>query len=191
MKKIIISFFFLTMLVVNNPVSAVEQLMTKLFFDNWLKNATLPLDQSIIQLSEKYKLMERDIKELQEKIKTEIRVTIGRKTAYVNGRTVSLDVPPVVVNGRTMVPVRFVGEAFGASFSWDNAQRKATYQYGDLTIEIYADKKTAMINGKSISLDTAPVIIEGRTMVPLRFVGEHMGASVEWDDRSSTAIIHG
>ncbi len=191
MKKKIISLFLLFGLLFSYPLFAEEQLMTKLFFDNWLKNTTQPLEQRITQLKVTYAVLEKDIKEISELVKTEIKVIIGQKTAYIDGQTVNLDVAPVIINARTMVPVRFIGEAFGAEFFWDEATRKVTYAQGKSKIEIYVNKKIARVNGKNITLDTAPVIIEGRTLVPLRFVSEHMDGLVEWDGATQAVIIYG
>lgn len=191
MKKKILGLFLLFWVFFSCPLLAEEQLMTKLFFDSWLKSATQPLESQIIQLKTTYAALEKDIEEIRELIQTEIKVTIGQRTAYIDGQTVNLDVAPVIINGRTMVPVRFIGEAFGAEFFWDEATRKVTYLQGKNKIEIYVDKQLAAVNGRNITLDTAPVIIEGRTLVPLRFVSEHMDALVEWDGQTQTVIIHG
>lgn len=191
MKKKIVGLFLLFWVFFSCPLLAEEQLMTKMFFDNWLKNATRPLESNIMQLKTTYAAMEKDVEEIRKLMQTEIKVAIGQRTAYIDGQAVSLDVAPIIINGRTMVPVRFIGEAFGAEFLWDGATRKVTYLQGKNKIEIYVDKQLATVNGKNIILDTAPLILEGRTLVPLRFVSEHMDALVEWDGQTQTVMIHG
>lgn len=177
--------------VISFPLWAEEELMTKLFFDNWLQKTTQPLEQSITQLQAQYAGLTKEIAQLRDALTTEIKVVIGQKTAYLDGRTVSLDVAPLITNDRTMVPVRFIGEAFGASFAWDEATRKVTYLSEEGKIELYIGQKAAYINGKKITLDTAPLIVSGRTMVPLRFISEQLHALVEWDGQTRTVMIHG
>jgi hypothetical protein len=170
---------------------AEEQLMTKLFFDNYLQKSIQPLEQSISQLKQQYAAMEKELAQIKASLLTEIEVVIGQKTARIDGRTAQLDVAPLIINNRTMVPVRFIGEAFGASFAWDEATRKVTFQVRGREIVLFIDQKKARVNGSTVTLDTAPVIVNGRTLVPLRFVGEHMGATVDWDGATQTVKIAG
>jgi len=175
---------FLTM-----PLQAEEQLLTKIFFDNWLKTATTPLENQINSLRIALAEMEKSVRELKRQLVTEIKVTIGQNWALIDGEKVNLDVSPILNNNRTMVPVRFIGEAFGAEFAWDAEARKVTYTLDDVVIEVFIGKKTARLNGQAITLDAEPVIINGRTLVPLRFVGQYMGATFEWDGATQTATI--
>jgi hypothetical protein len=163
--------------------------MTKLFFDNWLHATTKPLEQQIDQLQTVLAEMDRTVKEIRSSLTTEIKVVIGQKKAWIDGNATALDVAPIINNNRTMVPVRFIGERFGAKFAWDETTRKVTYTLDSLTIELYIDKKTARVRGKEVTLDAPPFIVEGRTMVPLRFVGEYMEASFEWDGVTQTVTI--
>jgi len=177
------------LLLVSVPLWAEEQLMTKIFFDNWLKQSTAPLESQINILKDKLAGLNQSIREIQSQVVTEIKVTIGKKTALVDGRSVTLDVAPALRNDRTMLPVRFIGEIFGAQFTWDESTRKVTYTLEGTIIELTIDKRTATINGRSVTLDTAPVIVGGRTLVPLRFVGESMGADISWDGATQTVTV--
>lgn len=179
----------LVLLLAAMPLLAEEQLMTKIFFDNWLKNTTVPLELQITGLKNTLSGLEQTVAELKRQLVTEIKVTIGKNTALMDGRPVALEVPPILQNNRTMVPVRFIGEAFGAKFAWDDKSRKVTFTLDDVVIDLFIGKKTALLNGKSISLDTEPLIINGRTLVPLRFVGQYMGAEFQWDGTQQTATI--
>lgn len=190
MKKVLILAITILFLF-NLPLGASEELMTKLFFNNWLKSKTTPLEEHINGLKTTYGQMEEQVRSLRSQLVTEIRVTIGSKSALIDENQVALDVAPIISGaGRTMVPVRFIGEAFGAQFSWDEKTRKVTYQFEGTTIELFIDKKTAYLNKKAITLDVAPIIVSGRTLVPLRFVGEHMGATFDWNAQTQTAIIY-
>lgn len=180
---IIISFFF------GLPILAEEQLMTKHYFDNWLPVATAPLELQLQQLKTVLSEIDAAAKEISSYLTTEIKLIIGRLEAQIDGRTAKLDVAPTILNNRTMVPVRFIGEAFGAQFAWDEKTRKVTYTLGDLKIELYIDNKTASVNGRQVALEAPPYIVQGRTMVPLRFVGEYMEASFSWDSATRTVSI--
>ncbi|HEY3367538.1 MAG TPA: stalk domain-containing protein [Symbiobacteriaceae bacterium] len=123
---------------------------------------------------------------------TTIVLTIGQQVATVNGDTVQLDTAPVIdaASGRTFVPVRFVGETLGAYVGWDGTVRKVTYLTGDTRIELVIGQKIATVNGKSVTLDAAPYIdTNSRTMVPVRFVSEQLGATVSWDGTARTVTI--
>lgn len=93
-----------------------------------------------------------------------------------------------------MVPLRFIGEALSAKIDWDNAARKVTYQLGDLSAYFWIDKKEAMVKigstyQRTIPMDAAPVIKNGRTLVPVRYVGEILGAEVGWEASTRTVSI--
>jgi len=120
-----------------------------------------------------------------------IVLNVGKKTGEVNAKTVNLDVAPFIhkKTGRTMVPLRFIGEALGAKVDWNNAERKVTYTLYGRTIELWIDKSTALVNGDPVVVDPAPYIVSGRTVVPLRFVSENLGAAVEWESKTQRITI--
>jgi len=131
---------------------------------------------------------------LNQKKKIVIKMTIGRKGLLVNGRFKDTDVPPIIKNDRTILPVRFVAEALGAKVGWDGKTRKVTIILNEKTIEMYIGKSTAYINGKPVQIDpnnpkVTPVIINSRTFIPVRFVAEAFGAQVEWDNYTRTVTI--
>lgn len=107
----------------------------------------------------------------------------------LNGEKLSFDVPPIIENGRTLVPLRSVFEALGADILWDDATQTVTATKGTLTITLKIGVGTAFVNNKAVSLDVPGRIVDGRTLVPLRFVSEAMGCDVGWDDESQTVII--
>ncbi|MFY9174471.1 MAG: stalk domain-containing protein [Peptococcia bacterium] len=103
---------------------------------------------------------------------------------FFNGTELVLDVPPVLVDNRTLVPFRAIGEAMTAVVDWDGSTRKVTLTLGVKNVQLVIGSKTAYVNGKATTLDVPAMIVEGRTMVPLRFIGESLGASVEWSGES-------
>ena len=120
---------------------------------------------------------------------TIIKLVVGKSAFTVNGKSKTLDSPPVIKNGRTLLPIRPVIESLGGTVAWDSATRKVTIKLGSTTIELWIDKKNAKVNGVTKTLDVAPQIINGRTMVPVRFVSENLGAKVDWDDKTKTITI--
>lgn len=110
---------------------------------------------------------------------------------YIDGKNIQSAVEPVMVKGRLLVPFRDIFQALGAAVDWDEETGKVTAYKGSTTIEMTAGGVTFK-NGKTISLDVPPRIIKGRTMVPVRFVSETMGAQVNWDIATqSVSIITG
>jgi len=124
-----------------------------------------------------------------------IELVIGSKIIKKNDEEIMVDAPPYLKapEWRTMVPIRHVTEALGATVLWDGAQRKVTViTYCGTEVlnkmEMWIDKKTYLINGQPASMDIAPVINAelGRTYVPFRFVAEAMGATVGWIQETQT-----
>jgi hypothetical protein len=106
----------------------------------------------------------------------------------INGSKISFEQAPFIDNGTTMVPMRAIFEALGADVDWNNAAKTVTAVKGEIRISLTIDDNTAYINEKSVSLDSKPVIKSGTTMVPVRFVSEALGATVDWNasDKSIT-----
>lgn len=99
----------------------------------------------------------------------------------MNNTPVVMDTEPAVVNGRTLVPMRPIFEGLGAEVEWDGATKGITASRGDKTISLYLNDTVAYINGESHQLDTPAVLINGRTMVPARFVAESLDCFVFWE----------
>lgn len=105
---------------------------------------------------------------------------------YVNGAIQTMDAAPVIIENRTVLPIRYVADALGASVAWDPVERKVTIT-GTNTIEMWIDNPQARVNGMLTFIDPSnanvkPVILPpGRTMIPLRFIAENLGCSVGWD----------
>jgi len=125
---------------------------------------------------------------------TVIILQIGNKNFTVNGETKTLDSPPVIKNNRTLLPIRAVVEALGGTVGWDATERKVTITLSSTTIELWIGKSTAKVNGVNTPIDptnskVVPEIINSRTMLPLRFVTENLGCTVEWDGTTKTITI--
>ncbi len=96
---------------------------------------------------------------------------------------------PVIENGRTLVPLRSVFEALGASVEWEDATQTVTSKRGDITVKLTINSPTINVNGEVKNLDVAPKLLNERTMVPLRAVVEAFGCQIGWDDALNTASI--
>ncbi|MDQ2085854.1 copper amine oxidase N-terminal domain-containing protein [Herbivorax sp. ANBcel31] len=102
----------------------------------------------------------------------------------------SMDIAPIIENGRTLVPFRAIFEELGFDIKWDGSTRSITATRQGTEIKLQIDNKTAFVNGSSGQLDVAPTIQEDRTLVPLRFVAESSGAFVDWDGEERSISIN-
>ena len=119
-----------------------------------------------------------------------IRMTIGDEYAITTDAVLEkLDAAPIIRDGRTMLPVRFVAEHLGATVGWDSETSSATITTNTIDIKIAVGAKVAYVNGKEVALDAPAFIENSRTYMPVRFIAESLGAKVEWDGATSTAVI--
>ena len=114
---------------------------------------------------------------------------LGQTSATVNGQPVTLDVPAQVSLGSTMVPFRFLGQALGASVGWNNAQRTAIYQLGSTRVLVVLGASSATVDGQAVPLPVPAESVSGRTLVPLRFVSQALGAQVSFDAATRTITV--
>ena len=111
-----------------------------------------------------------------------IKLQIGSRIVNVDNEAVIYDAAPVIRNDRTLVPIRIITEALGGKVDWNGAAKEVTLSIND--------KEIKMTIGKTLEkYGVAPVIIDGRTFVPVRFVADELGANVAWDDATKTVTI--
>lgn len=119
-----------------------------------------------------------------------IVLTIGFQFAYINDQPMKLDAPPYIKQGSTMVPLRFISEAMKAEVKWENIGKgRILISMKSISIQLDIGSTTALVNGKTVYLTAAPEIVQSRTFVPLRFVGESMGAQIEWEAATQKITI--
>jgi len=121
-------------------------------------------------------------------VNTIIIFTIGKNSYSVNDEIRRLDVVPYIdeSSSRTMIPIRYIAEAIGASVNWDDDAKSVTITLDDQTISIILGKRVS----ENSSLDWGtPVLSSGRVFVPVRFVSEQLGAHVYWNGSSQTVSI--
>ncbi len=113
----------------------------------------------------------------------------GKLYVTVNGIRAVGDVDPTIVNGRMLVPLRQVFEKMGAEVIWDETAKTATCNLNDTSVKVTLNSPVASINGESFLLDAAPLVVNDRILVPVRFIAEGLGATVTWREATKTAEI--
>ncbi|HEY8343298.1 MAG TPA: copper amine oxidase N-terminal domain-containing protein, partial [Calditerricola sp.] len=124
--------------------------------------------------------------------KATVVFTVDNTKYTVNGVEKTADVAPYIKDGRTFLPVRYVAEALGVSSDnilWDAATKTVTLFKGDRVVKLKIGSKVLYVNGTAINMDVAPEIKDGRTMLPLRWVGTALGVTVEWDEEARTVTV--
>lgn len=135
-----------------------------------------------------------DVKDQEKKTAAELTEAAPVKeaapiTVKVDGKALKLDQPPVIQDGRTLVPLRAIFEALGAQVKWDaEAQSVIAEKRLDIISLVIGDNKLN-INGDEKTLDVPAQIIEGRTMVPVRAISEAFGAKVDWNAATGTVTV--
>ncbi len=105
------------------------------------------------------------------------------------GKVLKNDVPPIIMNSRTMLPIRIIAESLGAKVDWDGNNKQVIITKENTKIVIAIGSKEAFVNYKAFSIDSPPIIRNGRTYVPVRFVTENLGAKVDWNGDGKTITI--
>jgi len=107
----------------------------------------------------------------------------------VFGDQLVCDVPPRIVEGRTLVPVRALCDKVGAQVTWVPEIRTVEVQLGETHVSIPVGSKTAFVNRQPVKLDVPAVIEDGHTLVPVRFVADALGLEVWWDEETRTVLV--
>ncbi|MDR7871372.1 MAG: copper amine oxidase N-terminal domain-containing protein [Tissierellaceae bacterium] len=108
----------------------------------------------------------------------------------VDGNLIEFDVQPTIIEGRTLVPLRAIFEVLGAEVEWDGKNQIITGKREDTTVKLQIDNSIAQVNNEEITLDVPAKLVSGRTLVPVRFISESLGADVNWDGDTRTVIIN-
>jgi hypothetical protein len=107
----------------------------------------------------------------------------------LDGLPLSFTVPPMIVEGRTMVPFRALAESIGVQVNWHGETRTIDAHAQDRSVRLVIGEDTAQVNGVWVKLDVPPMIVDDRTLIPLRFFGEAFGAQIGWNGESRTVTI--
>lgn len=115
-----------------------------------------------------------------------VKLTVGSKQAFINGKETTLDVPAQIFNGQTFVPVRFVSEALGAKINWDSKNR--IIAIGLQSAPVVASPVDIKINGTLNPFEQRAYMKNGTTMVPIRGFFQELGATVSWNQKNRVIV---
>lgn len=157
-------------------------------------------DESELQIEEKLQELKSEFKnslkdkEKRKEILKQIRELKKQQNdnttgVFVNGEELKFDTPPVIKEGRVLIPVRAVVNALGAEVKWDQETKTVTITKDGKTVILQLESKTAIVDGQEVKLDVPAGIQNGRTIVPLRFIMQAFNSNVEWDGENNTVII--
>lgn len=129
-----------------------------------------------------------------ENTKTTMVFIIDNNSYTANGELIVMDVSPMIIEGRTMLPIRYAANPLGADIQWDGQEKKVTLILAEKKLELWVGQSNALVDGLNIPIDPTnpnvkPVIINGRTMLPLRFVTENLGCELDWDPATKKVTI--
>ncbi|MCX7841827.1 MAG: copper amine oxidase N-terminal domain-containing protein [Clostridia bacterium] len=126
--------------------------------------------------------------------KGQIVLFIGNAYMKVNGMSKEIDpgkgTKPVIVDSRTVLPIRAIVEELGGTIGWDGNEKKVTIQLNSKTLELWIGCNTTKVNGVEKNTDVAPQIINGRTMLPLRYIIDNLGYEVIWEGTAKSVTIN-
>lgn len=148
------------------------------------------LDEAAEALEKALAVAEEQQDELYGKLK-DVFKKLGDKglKIYVEGQKPAFDVEPQVIDGLTMVPFRALAEALDATVAWDPVTSAVVITKGDSVVKLVIGSTQAEVNGVTVLLAVPAQVIDGRTMVPLRFVGEALNAEVVFDPETGMIVI--
>ncbi len=122
-----------------------------------------------------------------------ILMTLDDPYMSVNGVREEIDpgrgTTPLILNSRTMVPIRAIVEAMDGRVAWNDSTRKITLNYKNQAVVMTLNEKSITVNGSSKTIDVAPTVINSRTMVPIRFAAENLGCEVDWINSTRQIVI--
>ncbi|MCY9670601.1 N-acetylmuramoyl-L-alanine amidase family protein [Paenibacillus alginolyticus] len=108
---------------------------------------------------------------------------------FLNGTKVNTEVPPQIIKGNTVVPVRVIAEKLNSKVAWNEAKRKVTVDKSGTKIEFTINDPTVYVNGKGFTLEVAPLLDNGTSLLPLRFIAEHLGIKITWDEVTRSVFL--
>ena len=110
-------------------------------------------------------------------------------SVYLDSQKLAFDVAPTILNGRLMVPLRIIAEEFYSNIQWIPQTKKVIVKNGPNTISLQVGSDDVTMNDSVMKIDVAPILINGRVLVPLRFIAESFDSTVNWDDSTKTVDI--
>jgi len=118
-----------------------------------------------------------------------VTLILNKVEVLVDNQKALLDLPPVVDKGTTLVPLRFIGEVFGARVAWDSKMKQVIVVQDLKRVSLWIGKRNADVNGHMLTSSATPRLVDGRTMVPLRFLGEAFGYEIQYENTTKKITI--
>lgn len=161
--------------------------LKRIYLVNQKKSGSQQPDQGSISLDE---IAIKTSAPLTGKTGTKLNLYVNKKIMLVNGEQKNIDQGPIIENNRSYVPARFIVEALGGQALWDPALKdRVRLILGTTMMDLWInDQKHTVVNGVNIPVDTAPIIRNNRTLIPVRMVSENLGYQVDWN--RGEIIIH-
>jgi len=143
-------------------------------------------DLEVLDRIRLYEMRFKGTREISEELMTSIKAGLASHNMpidiVVNEKYLETDVDALVIDNRTYVPLRAIVEAFNfTDVTWNEDFYKATFKAGAKEVEFLINTPKVIVNGKELLMDTSSLIIDNRTMVPIRFISEFLGFNVKWD----------
>lgn len=149
-------------------------------------------DQIKAAIKAKYTSTElANLKKVEDQIKKKYKniTVLSVDSIIIKGKSVKFDTPPVIKSGRTLVPLKGIAQAYGADVKWVAAENKIVVTKGTTEIVLKLDSNKIYVNGVEQTIDVPATSINGRTVVPLKFIIEKMGLLVKWDKETGDIEI--
>jgi trimeric autotransporter adhesin len=118
-----------------------------------------------------------------------IAFTLGSKTFKADGQPLPMTVEPTIISGRTYIPARYLVEPIGGDVGWEQTTKTITMTALNHQIKLTIGNKKCKKDGKDIDMDDSPVIVSGRTLIPLRAASTLIDAAIDWNQTTRTATI--
>lgn len=155
----------------------------KIEVPNLTKENSIDIVETMKEESQVHVTEMTEIETKAEEIKKDISVVLDESK-------IEFDVKPQIVNNTTLLPIKAICDALGAETKWDKVTRSVNIKKDDSEIVLKIDSDKATVNGEEVTLETPAIIIDGRTMVPVRFVAETFGYDVAWDQETKTVELN-
>jgi hypothetical protein len=122
-------------------------------------------------------------------VPSEPNITSSDISVILKGKVISFDQPPIIIDGRTLVPLRAIFEALGATVDWNGKTQTVTSTRENISVSLTINSKIMTKNGKEITLDVPAQLISDRTLVPVRAIAEAFNCNVNWNGDTQTVTI--
>lgn len=177
-KKILALLLALALLMGADAGSKADPLVTRSWVDQYI-------DAQVADLTGRVDAAAAELDSL-----VVVRLWMGRDYMEVNGVQTQLEAAPfVTAGGRSFVPLRVLGEAVGAEFKWDNANKRVTYLMDGHQLALRVGSPYIVADGVTGTIDAPPQLVNDRVFVPIRVVSENLGLAVSWHNADKCAVV--